>query len=96
MKKNNDDVQELDFERAFGRLEEIIKLLEDESISLDESIELFKEGVKLYKYCKSKLDNARLVVRDVMKELEKEIETQSNDLQREEGGFEDDDSERTL
>ena len=90
MKKNNDDVQELDFERAFSRLEEIIKLLEDESISLDESIELFKEGVKLYKYCKSKLNNAKLVIRDVMKELEKEIKTQSNDLQREEGEFEDD------
>jgi len=95
MKKNNDDVQELDFERAFSRLEEIIKLLEDESISLDESIELFKEGVKLYKYCKSKLNNAKLVIRDVMKELEKEFEVQSDDYQREEGEFEDD-SERTL
>ena len=90
MKKNNDDVQELDFERAFSRLEEIIKLLEDESISLDESIELFKEGVKLYKYCKSKLNNAKLVIRDVMKELEKEFEVQSDDYQREEGEFEDD------
>jgi len=90
MKKNNDDVQELDFERAFSRLEEIIKLLEDESISLDESIELFKEGVKLYKYCKSKLNNAKLVIRDVMKELEKEFEVQSDDHQQEEGEFEDD------
>jgi len=94
-KNTTDDLNiNMDFEKAFERLEEIIKLLEDEKTSLDESIELFKEGVKLYKYCKSKLDNAKLVVRDVMKELEENLETsfdQSKDLN--EGGELKDDTE---
>lgn len=78
-KKNENSAEglnDMNFERAFKRLEEIIQLLEDENTSLDESIELFKEGVRLYKYCKSKLESAKLVVRDVMKELEENLETE--------------------
>ncbi|MDI3472617.1 MAG: exodeoxyribonuclease small subunit [Thermotogaceae bacterium] len=85
--------QELDFEKAFNRLDEIIRLLENDKISLDESIELFKEGVKLYKYCRSKLDSAKLVVKDVMKELEESLQKQQNDISGIQEGESADDSQ---
>ncbi|MBQ6702531.1 MAG: exodeoxyribonuclease VII small subunit [Clostridia bacterium] len=45
------------FEQALARLEEIVRLLESGSAPLDKSLELFEEGVKLVKMCNSQLDN---------------------------------------
>jgi len=45
------------FEKALARLEEIVRMLESGSAPLDQSLELFEEGVKLVKMCNSKLDN---------------------------------------
>ena len=43
------------FEQAMKRLEEIIKELEDTQTSLENSVELFQEGIKLSKICSDKL-----------------------------------------
>jgi len=39
-------------------LEEIISALESKEASLDSSLELFEEGIGLYRHCKGKLDEA--------------------------------------
>jgi exodeoxyribonuclease VII small subunit len=46
------------FETALQRLEEIVRRLEDGEISLDESLSLFEEGIRLTRYCSDKLDAA--------------------------------------
>lgn len=46
------------FESAVTRIEEISKLLEDKNISLDDSIKLFEEGMRLSDYCSECLKNA--------------------------------------
>ena len=46
------------FEEAVARLEEIVGQLEDGEIPLDNSLTLFEEGVKLSRFCRSKLDEA--------------------------------------
>ena len=43
------------FEQAMSRLEEIIAALENNQISLEKSVDLFKEGIKLSKICSDKL-----------------------------------------
>lgn len=43
------------FEQAMKRLEEIIQALEDNQTSLETSVELFQEGIKLSKLCSDKL-----------------------------------------
>lgn len=43
------------YESAFEKLEKIINDLEDENISLEESIKKYEEGIKLYKYCNNVL-----------------------------------------
>ncbi|MGP1544658.1 MAG: exodeoxyribonuclease VII small subunit [Candidatus Fimenecus sp.] len=59
MKKN--------FEASLKRLEEISKLLENNSLSLDESIELFSEGTELVKLCKDYLNKAELKITELVK-----------------------------
>lgn len=51
-------MNELKFEKALARLEEIVQKLEQGGSSLDESLALFEEGVKLAKLCNKRLDDA--------------------------------------
>ena len=55
--------KEYTFEQALARLEEIVKGLENGSLHLDKSIELFEEGNALVKLCTQKLDAAEQKVR---------------------------------
>ncbi len=50
--------KELNFEDLMKKLEDITNKLEKESLSLDESVELFEQGMKISKECNSKLENA--------------------------------------
>lgn len=49
--------KELTFEKAMKRLEEITNLLESGTVTLDDSLKLFEEGIKLSKYCENELKN---------------------------------------
>ena len=49
---------ELSFEAALSRLEEIVRRLESGAAPLDESLALFEEGVGLVKLCNARLDRA--------------------------------------
>jgi exodeoxyribonuclease VII small subunit len=52
-----------EFEKSFQQLEEIVKRLESEELPLDESLRLFEEGIRLSRFCHSRLE-----------EVEKKIE----------------------
>lgn len=51
--------EELTYEKAVTRLEEIVSLLEKNDVSLDDSIKLFEEGTRLTAFCSEKLKNAK-------------------------------------
>jgi exodeoxyribonuclease VII small subunit len=53
------------FEEALQRLEDIVNQLEDESISLEKSIDLYEEGIKLSKICTETLEEAELRIKKV-------------------------------
>lgn len=46
------------FEEALSRLETVVRKLEDGRLSLEESLELFAEGVELSKVCSKHLEDA--------------------------------------
>jgi len=48
-----------EFERALGRLEEIVAKLERENVGLDESVTLFREGKTLAQKCERLLKDAQ-------------------------------------
>lgn len=50
---------EITFEQALARLENIVKQLESGEIALEKSMELFEQGVKLSALCSSLLKNAQ-------------------------------------
>ena len=56
-----------DFETALKRLEEIVKKLESGDMSLDSSLELFEEGIKLSRFCHTKLGQAERRVEILLK-----------------------------
>ena len=62
-------MKELKFEQALNKLENTVKEMEEGSVSLDKSLELFEEGVKLAKFCSAKL-----------REVEKKVEILKKDV----------------
>ncbi|MBQ8392685.1 MAG: exodeoxyribonuclease VII small subunit [Clostridia bacterium] len=56
----------ISFENAMERLEEIVNLLEGGESSLDQSLSLFEEGVKLVKICNEKLEKAEGAVKQLI------------------------------
>lgn len=46
---------EMKFEEALGRLEQIVRQLEEGSLGLDDSLKIFEEGIKLTHLCTQKL-----------------------------------------
>lgn len=55
------------FEEALARLEEIAELMESGELSLDDSVKLYKEGVKLSAFCAEKLTKAQQEVAELKK-----------------------------
>lgn len=51
--------KDFNFEKSIKELEQIAIALENEQLSLDESISLFEKGVKLSKKCSQYLENAK-------------------------------------
>ena len=60
--------KEMKFEDAMKRLGEIVRMLENGEASLDESIALFEEGIKLSKSCTDLLEKAVQKVRFLQQE----------------------------
>ena len=56
------DENDLTFEQAAARLDEIVSLLEKGDAPLDKSLGLFEEGAKLIKTCGTMLDEAEQIV----------------------------------
>ena len=54
------------FEQAMGRLELIVKRLEQGDASLEEALALFEEGTRLLGGCSAQLDRAEQKVRKLL------------------------------
>ena len=73
-KENNDISSDLSFEDALEQLEEIVNKLENEDVSLEESVNLYERGMELSKYCTNTLENAEQRIEKVNKRLNEEDE----------------------
>jgi exodeoxyribonuclease VII small subunit len=56
------------FELSLKKLEEIVKRLETGSLSLEDSLKAFEEGVKHSAFCSSRLDDAERRVEILLKQ----------------------------
>lgn len=58
-------MKKMTYEEALGKLEKIVETLEEGSLSLDKSMELFEEGTKLSAFCEKCLNEAELKIKEV-------------------------------
>lgn len=53
----------MDFEKKLGRLEDIVEKMETGELTLEDSLKLFEEGVKLSRDCNVQLNEAEQKVK---------------------------------
>ncbi len=82
-------MEEMKFEEAISKLEKIVQQLEEGEKSLEGSLKLYEEGIKLSKFCSGKLEEAKKKIEILTKSekgelvakpfnLEEEIEKKEN------------------
>jgi exodeoxyribonuclease VII small subunit len=62
-----------DFESALKSLEDIVVQLEAGDMTLDRALELFEEGIKVSRFCNSKLEEVERKVEVLIKSAEGEM-----------------------
>jgi exodeoxyribonuclease VII small subunit len=68
--------KKMTFEEAAGRLEEIVRRLEEGDVPLEESIKLYEEGMRLGKTCRRILDDADQRIRRISTEGNEESDAE--------------------
>lgn len=63
--KQQENIQNMDFETAFTALQENVSRLESEDLPLDKSLALFERGQALAKRCAVLLEEAELKIRQL-------------------------------
>lgn len=64
------------FEGNLDRLKEIVETLDSEQVSLEDSLKLFEEGIKLYRKCNDTLSKAEQKISILIDEEGSETEFQ--------------------
>ena len=72
------------FEESLKSLEDIVKRLDEEDLSLEESIKAFEEGVKLSNLCGKKLEEAQQKVEILIKDQEGNLKPEPFIIDKEE------------
>ncbi len=72
------------FEEAFKKLEAIVNKMEGGDLSLEESLKLFEEGMRLSKLCSQKLTEVQKKVELLIKSEDGSLKTQPFPLDEEE------------
>ena len=68
--------EELSFEETLAKLEQVVTQLErGDSLTLDESLQAFEEGIRLTRICRQKLDNAELRVEQLVELNDENLST---------------------
>ncbi len=62
--------KKLNFEQSLNRLEEIVEKMQNSEISLDNSLELYKEGIELSLFCSDSLSIIEKEVTELQKSSE--------------------------
>ena len=73
-KKTDKQEVTVSFEEAMTRLEEIVRLLENDKAPLEESLRLYEEGVSLVRRCSKDLDEAEQRVKILQRAADGTVE----------------------
>lgn len=65
--------KKLTYEEAVSQLEVILKELEDDNCTLDESMDKFKKGIQLYNYCNELLSKTEGEINVLLKDSDGDV-----------------------
>jgi len=65
-----------EFEKSFEKLEKIVHRLENEELSLDESLKLFEDGIGLSRFCHAKLEEVERKIELILADAKGEPKTE--------------------
>ncbi|MEE8316973.1 MAG: exodeoxyribonuclease VII small subunit [Syntrophobacteria bacterium] len=65
------------FEESLQKLEAIVAQMEEGDLPLEETLKAFEEGVRLARFCASKLDEAERKVEKLMRDQAGKLQTTS-------------------
>ncbi len=65
-KEKEQEKLDMSIEEAFAEVDEKIKSLEKEDVTLEDSFRFFKEGMELLKYCGESIDMVEKKVQKIM------------------------------
>lgn len=74
--------ENLNFEKSFSRLEEILNKMNSGKATLDESLKLYEEADGLISLCSSRLEACETKIEMLMKKREGGLETDANQKPR--------------
>lgn len=70
---DSNDIKAMEFEQAIAELEKIVASLENGTVSLKDSVNMYERGVLLKKHCESILDSARMVIQQISADVKEEV-----------------------
>ena len=76
-------IEKMSFEQSIKKLEEIVKELENENISLKDSMEKFEMGIKLSSNCLKKLNEAESKIEKLTRSKDGKLVAGELDLEKE-------------
>lgn len=62
---SEENTDKLSFEEALSRLENLVRELEAGKIKLDDAVKTYEQAVALKKFCKQKLNDAKLKIEKI-------------------------------
>jgi exodeoxyribonuclease VII small subunit len=74
-----------EFEKAFQDLEKIVQRLESEELPLDESLQLFEEGIRLSRFCNQKLEEVEKKIELILADAKGQPVTEPFEISEEPG-----------
>ena len=72
-----DQKNELNFESSLNELEKLVHSLENDNLSLDQSLATFEQGIKLSRSCQQALDKAEQKVSILLGDTEQPFDRSS-------------------
>lgn len=57
------DIDKMSYEEAYLELENVLRALEDRNTGLDKALEMYEEGIALYRRCNMLLNEAELKIK---------------------------------
>lgn len=73
-------INDIKFEEALSKLEEIVKKLEKGELPLEESLAAFEEGIRLSRICSKQLDEAERKIEILIKGEDGQLKAEEFDL----------------